>query len=163
MLLKNYLQSLSPEDRQNLADQLGTTEGYLKKLIYVSTSRPSGEMALKIELFSGGAMTRVDIRPDLYVGMVSLSSIAEKSNGRVFNVPCHVKVPDDGWVFKNPAEVSVHSDDGVLLVELPDGSVLSFDSENSCFLSSSVARCAAISVVLRDSAVFGLSAARAAL
>lgn len=57
MTLAEYQQIYGTEGLRNLADSCGTKLSYIRKLICVTTNRPSSEMALKMIEASGGKLT----------------------------------------------------------------------------------------------------------
>ncbi|GEM_PF-3071719 len=152
MTLKEYLHSLSSDARLRLAQRLDTTDAYLKKLMYVPTSKPSPELALKIEVLSCGKITRAQMRPELYVGMVS---IARVSGGNAFPnicVPCRVSRPDPAGTVDSSQDVKIQVKCGVRGVsfDLPDGSWLAFNAEQALCLSVALTRCSAAHIARGD-------------
>lgn len=63
---KAFLKSYSIEERERVAKRAGTTVAYLKQ-IAGGHSRPSADLAVRLELASDGRMTREDLLPDLFV------------------------------------------------------------------------------------------------
>ncbi|WCD55606.1 hypothetical protein VAITEPHAGE_26 [Vibrio phage Vaitephage] len=59
-----YLRSLSPEQREKLADDCGTKYDYLRKLCGNGGRQPSPELAKTIEQFTG--IHRGLLRPDIW-------------------------------------------------------------------------------------------------
>lgn len=57
MNLKQYLKG---KNREKLANQVGTSKAYIDQLC-VGMRRASPEMALRIEIASGGAVTRMEL------------------------------------------------------------------------------------------------------
>jgi len=157
MTLKEYLHSLSSDARLRLARGLDTTDAYLKKLMYVPASKPSPELALKIEVLSCGKITRAQMRPELYVGMVS---IAKVSGGNAFPnicVPCRVSRPDLAGTFESSdiessQDVSIQVKCGIegVSFDLPDGSWLAFNAEQALCLSVVLTRCSAAHIARGD-------------
>lgn len=150
MTLKEYLHSLSPDARSRLADRLDTSDGYLKKLMYVPSSRVSPDMALKIEIVTGGAITRAEILPELYVGMVSIATATGGGAFSTIAVPCRFGRADADGTFDSSDDVTVNVNCGarLVLVDLPGGSSLVFSAENALFLASALTRCSAADLVL---------------
>jgi len=66
MKLSDYLRSITPEQRQATAAAAGTSVGYLYVLAGGSR-RGSPDMALRIELATGGAVTREDMLPEFFI------------------------------------------------------------------------------------------------
>ena len=66
MKLSDYLRSVTPEQRQATAAAAGTSVGYLYVLAGGSR-RGSPDMALRIELATGGAVTREDMLPEFFI------------------------------------------------------------------------------------------------
>lgn len=65
MDLKTHLQTLSAEEKRQLAASIGTKVIYLIQIAGRHAS-PSGKMCLAIERATGGKVTRHELRPDLY-------------------------------------------------------------------------------------------------
>lgn len=63
MDIKKYFIELSIPDRERMAEDCGTTLAHLRNVAY---GKRCGEaLAMNIEMFSGGAVTCEDLRPDL--------------------------------------------------------------------------------------------------
>ncbi len=71
MQLSHYLRTLDKDAREAFAKKVSKagSVGYLY-LIAGGHRRASAELALRIEAESGSAVTRAEIRPDLWVGEV---------------------------------------------------------------------------------------------
>ncbi len=63
MDLRSYLNSIPPAEQSLFAARAGTTIGYLRKALSVK-SEFGAELAVAIELESGGAVTRKDLYPE---------------------------------------------------------------------------------------------------
>lgn len=61
---QTYLRSLSPEQREKLAEDCGTKYDYLRKLCGNGGRKPSPELAKKIEEITG--IHRGHLRPDIW-------------------------------------------------------------------------------------------------
>lgn len=68
MRLKDHWQGLGPAGKKQLAIACGTSVAYLSQIAY-GYRRASHEMARAIEDATGGAVTRGDLRPDIYSGL----------------------------------------------------------------------------------------------
>ena len=66
MVLRQYLKSLSPEAREALAAASCTTLGYLYQLAG-GHRLASAAMCVRLESASDRAVTREDLRPDLFL------------------------------------------------------------------------------------------------
>jgi DNA-binding transcriptional regulator YdaS (Cro superfamily) len=65
MDLSTYIADI--QGRQRLADQCGTTAGYLWQVASAWRGRKASvELAKKIEAATDGAVTRYDLRPDIF-------------------------------------------------------------------------------------------------
>lgn len=62
MDLKTYLSPMTPEAREVFAVKCGTTRGHLQNVAYGKSCAPA--LATAIELNSGGAVKRKDLRDD---------------------------------------------------------------------------------------------------
>jgi DNA-binding transcriptional regulator YdaS (Cro superfamily) len=62
-VLQAYLNSLSQDEQQAFALAIGTSIGYLRKQCSAKL-RLGAELCSMIEEFSGGKVTRRDLRPD---------------------------------------------------------------------------------------------------
>nr|WP_144154496.1 YdaS family helix-turn-helix protein [Paraburkholderia sp. BCC1885] len=61
--LKSFIASLPPEERDQFARRCRTTKAFLRNIAY--GQRVAGEkLSVLIERESGGAVTRLDLRPD---------------------------------------------------------------------------------------------------
>lgn len=63
---KTFLKSTPIDERERVARRAGTTVAYLKQ-IAGGHSRPSADLAVRLESASDGRMTREDLLPDLFV------------------------------------------------------------------------------------------------
>jgi DNA-binding transcriptional regulator YdaS (Cro superfamily) len=62
--LRSYFNSLSAEDRADFLAAVGTSESYLRKAMSVGSIGP--RMAALIESVTNGAVTRAELRPDIF-------------------------------------------------------------------------------------------------
>jgi len=62
--LRLYFNALSKQERAHLCTACGTTEGYLRKAMSVGVIGP--KLAVDIERATNGAVTREDLRPDIF-------------------------------------------------------------------------------------------------
>lgn len=63
IVLRNYLRTLTPMEKTEFSEKCGTTTNYLRKA--VSISQPLRPIVCSlIEINSGGAVTREELRPD---------------------------------------------------------------------------------------------------
>ncbi len=61
--LKQYMATLTPEEKKVFAQSCGTTLNYLRKVM--STGKPMGpEICAQIEIHSGGKVTRKSLSPN---------------------------------------------------------------------------------------------------
>lgn len=63
--LRTYLRTLTPADQAAYAIRAGTTLGYLRKALSVKP-KLDGALARRLETESAGAVTRQDLRPDIW-------------------------------------------------------------------------------------------------
>lgn len=61
-----FLKTTPPEERIRVAERAGTTVAYLKQ-IAGGHSRPSADLAVRLELASGRRMTREELLPEFFV------------------------------------------------------------------------------------------------
>lgn len=63
--LRAYLNSIPPDDQSAYAKRCGTTIGYLRKAL---STKPQldGALARKLDEESGGLVSRVDLREDIF-------------------------------------------------------------------------------------------------
>jgi hypothetical protein len=63
--LRAYLNSLSPDEQAAYAKRCGTTIGYLRKAL---STKPQldGALVRKLDEQSGGLVSRVDLREDIF-------------------------------------------------------------------------------------------------
>ncbi|MDG9928511.1 MULTISPECIES: YdaS family helix-turn-helix protein [unclassified Pseudomonas] len=66
MNLHSYIKPLSKEDLEAFSARCDTTSGQIKQVAY--GRRPSAELAIKIEIASGGRVTCEQLRPDVNWG-----------------------------------------------------------------------------------------------
>lgn len=67
--LKQFWQSLSPEDRDAVAAQAETTTAYLRQVLACGR-RCGASLAKNIELATGGEISRQMLRPDIFADLV---------------------------------------------------------------------------------------------
>ncbi len=65
MELKQYLRSLNKEQKQQLADEVGTSVHYLRHLAH-GRRNAGHKLARKIQEASGHQVTLSELRPDIY-------------------------------------------------------------------------------------------------
>ena len=63
--LRNYLSTMSPADQAEYAQRAGTTINYLRKAMSVG-QRFDGGLVRQLYLQSGGAVSRSQLRPDIW-------------------------------------------------------------------------------------------------
>ena len=63
---RTFLRSTDSDDRERVAKRARTTVAYLKQ-IAGGHSRPSADMALRLEAASDGRMTREELLPEFFV------------------------------------------------------------------------------------------------
>jgi DNA-binding transcriptional regulator YdaS (Cro superfamily) len=61
-----YFLSQPHGSKAKMAESLGVTRTWLSQVIY-ARKKPSAEMAVAIERLTSSAVTRADLRPDLYL------------------------------------------------------------------------------------------------
>ncbi|WP_417329195.1 hypothetical protein [Halomonas cupida] len=67
--LKQFWQSMSPDERDAVAEKAGTTTEYLRQVLACGR-RCGASLAKNIESASGGAVSRKVLRPDIFADMV---------------------------------------------------------------------------------------------
>lgn len=65
---REFWKSLSINQRESIADKAGTTSEYLRQVL-VYERQPSADMAKRLEGATAGALTRRNLRPDLFADM----------------------------------------------------------------------------------------------
>lgn len=65
---REFWKSLSVVQRESIANRAGTSAEYLRQVL-VYDRQPSADMAKRLEEATGGALTRVTLRPDLFADM----------------------------------------------------------------------------------------------
>ena len=63
--LRQYLNSLTPDEQAAYAVRAGTTIGYLRKALSVKP-KLDGALVRRLDEESDGAVTRQDLRPDIW-------------------------------------------------------------------------------------------------
>lgn len=63
--MKEYWDSLTKEQQEHLALNVGSTAGYLR-LIFNGYKKAGFSLAKKLEDTTSGAVTKSDLRPDIY-------------------------------------------------------------------------------------------------
>lgn len=63
--MRGYWNSLSLEEREALAEILGSSTGYLR-LVFAGHKQAGFLLAQAIEQHTGGAVTKNQLRPDIY-------------------------------------------------------------------------------------------------
>ena len=63
--MKMYWDSLTKEQQNQLAGSVGSTPGYLR-LVFNGYKKASFSLAKKLEENTSGAITKSDLRPDIY-------------------------------------------------------------------------------------------------
>lgn len=63
---RTFLKSTTPAERERVATRARTTVAYLKQ-IAGGHSRPSADMAVRLETASDGRMTREELLPEFFV------------------------------------------------------------------------------------------------
>lgn len=63
--LRAYLATLSPTEQSDYATRAGTTIGYLRKALSTKP-RLDGALARRLDEESAGAVSRHDLRPDVF-------------------------------------------------------------------------------------------------
>jgi transcriptional regulator with XRE-family HTH domain len=66
MNCRTFLKTTTPAERDLVAKRAGTTVGYLKQ-IAGGHSRPSADLAVRLELASDRRMTREELLPEFFV------------------------------------------------------------------------------------------------
>lgn len=67
--LKQVWQSMSPSERDSVAEKAGTTTAYLRQVLACGR-RCGASLAKGIESATDGRVSRKQLRPDLYADMV---------------------------------------------------------------------------------------------
>jgi DNA-binding transcriptional regulator YdaS (Cro superfamily) len=67
--LKQFWQSMSPEDRETVAAKAGTTTEYLRQVLACGR-RCGASLAKNIESATDGTVSRKVLRPDIFADMV---------------------------------------------------------------------------------------------
>ena len=75
---RDFLRATTIEERQRVAALAGTTVGYLKQ-IAGRHSRPSADLAVRLEEASGRRMTREELLPEIFVRQPSAAGSAVDS------------------------------------------------------------------------------------
>jgi DNA-binding transcriptional regulator YdaS (Cro superfamily) len=70
MNIKDYLNTLTPDEREAFAVRAGTTDAYLQQL-KGGHSKPSTKLCHKLVAASNGALTLEELRPDVWVQQVA--------------------------------------------------------------------------------------------
>ncbi|CAH4997421.1 MULTISPECIES: YdaS family helix-turn-helix protein [Klebsiella] len=63
--MKEFWDSLTKEQQSNLAANVGSTPGYLR-LVFNGYKKAGFDLAKKLEKNTSGAITKFDLRPDIY-------------------------------------------------------------------------------------------------
>ncbi|MFC3191092.1 YdaS family helix-turn-helix protein [Pseudocitrobacter faecalis] len=63
--MKEYWDSLTKEQQFSLAGDVGSTHGYLR-LVFNGHKKAGFALAKKLEETTSGAITKSDLRPDIY-------------------------------------------------------------------------------------------------
>ncbi|ENQ6443803.1 helix-turn-helix domain-containing protein [Citrobacter freundii] len=63
--MKAYWDSLTKEQQSQLAERVGSTPGYLR-LVFNGYKKASFSLAKRLEQNTFGAITKSDLRPDIY-------------------------------------------------------------------------------------------------
>ncbi|MCW0316213.1 hypothetical protein NB724_001364 [Pantoea ananatis] len=63
--MKKYWNSLSREERSDLASKVGYSPGYLR-LVFTGHKKAGFILAQKLETETQGEVTRAELRPDIY-------------------------------------------------------------------------------------------------
>ncbi|WP_293797103.1 YdaS family helix-turn-helix protein [uncultured Pantoea sp.] len=69
--MKHYWDSLSQQERSQLAKRVGSSAGYLR-LVFTGHKKAGFTLAQKLEEETAGAVTRSELRPDIYPGSDSI-------------------------------------------------------------------------------------------
>jgi len=77
--LRAYLKSLSPDARADYAWRCGTTIGYLRKALSLRLTLRE-RLCARLEVESGGAVTRCGLRPDDYIDIWPELAAKEAAN-----------------------------------------------------------------------------------
>lgn len=78
--LRHYLSTLTPHQQASYARRAGTTIGYLRKAL--STGQKfGGVLARKLDEESGGVVSKLDLRPDIFAEGVPTSPEPEAAHG----------------------------------------------------------------------------------
>lgn len=78
-MIKEYWKSLNKPAKNELAAQLGTTSEYLRQVFLYGKSA-GAIMARNIERETGGHVTAVELRPDLFGPLESVNSASPVNN-----------------------------------------------------------------------------------
>jgi DNA-binding transcriptional regulator YdaS (Cro superfamily) len=62
---RDYFNTLTPDQRKDLAAKVDTTVGYLKQIAWAK-KKPGAVMCNKLEQATGGEVTRELLRPDIF-------------------------------------------------------------------------------------------------
>lgn len=65
--MKKYWDSLTQQERSQLAKRVGSSAGYLR-LVFTGHKKAGFTLAQKLEAETAGAVTRAELRPDIYPG-----------------------------------------------------------------------------------------------
>lgn len=63
--MKEFWDSLTKEQQSKLAENVGSTPGYLR-LVFNGYKKAGFDLAKKLEKHTSGAITKYDLRPDIY-------------------------------------------------------------------------------------------------
>lgn len=77
--LRAYLKSLSPDARTAYAERCGTTIGYLRKALSMRLTLRE-RLCARLEVESGGAVTRRSLRPDDFLDVWPELAAKEAAN-----------------------------------------------------------------------------------
>jgi DNA-binding transcriptional regulator YdaS (Cro superfamily) len=63
--MKRYWDSLTQQERSNLARRVGSSAGYLR-LVFTGHKKAGFVLAQRLEVETAGAITKAELRPDIY-------------------------------------------------------------------------------------------------
>lgn len=77
--LRTYLRTLSQDEQADFALRAGTTIGYLRKALSVKP-KLDGALVRRLDEQSAGAVSRHDLRPDIWDAPVTMDAVAHHAS-----------------------------------------------------------------------------------
>lgn len=70
---KTFRDTFGKQEAETVAKEAGTNIAYFEQIMY-RARKPSPQLAIRLELASGGRMTRSALRPDIFGDQAELSA-----------------------------------------------------------------------------------------